>query len=68
MGVKWHEVDQLLLPSAKVRMSAAVPLPLYIFMVKTWVILLLIFFPFGNLCQVDFSKILRPFTAQTVSM
>jgi len=44
MGVKRHEVDQLLSPSAKVKMSAAVPLPLYIFMAKTWATLLLLFF------------------------
>ena len=44
MGVNRHEVHQLLPPSANVRMSAGVPLPLYIFMAKTWATLLLLFF------------------------
>jgi hypothetical protein len=44
MGVKQYEVDQLLPPSAKVRMTAAMSLPLYIFMAKAWATLLLLIF------------------------
>ena len=62
MGVKWHEVDHLPPLSAKVKNDCSLYLHGKDMGNSTST-----FFPFGNLCQVDFSKILCSFTTHTVS-
>jgi hypothetical protein len=63
------EADQLLPPSAKVKNECSYIFAcLFLHGKDMGNYTFTFFFPFGNLCKEDFSKILCPFTAQIVSM